>query len=215
MFAIMMGVSEVMLDTISTSCGGIEYRTDLGGDWLAITRLFESHRSKVPLLVSYSAVPLWHACIDHDFTEILPILERTSRLESVINAPGDDGSPYEGDAFLHIASRRGYLEVCSWLLDRGADVNQPNKRGRTALHEASAIGSASLLHLFLQNGADVGWRDVDGNNAANLASNIELTANPTRDMLHKAMLNAEPSDSSEMEKLLNHCLANRMGVFEK
>lgn len=56
----------------------------------------------------------------------------------------------EGETPLHIAARRGFCDVITWLLTiPGLNVNQRNSRGATALHEAVRLGSQAALEMLL------------------------------------------------------------------
>lgn len=55
-----------------------------------------------------------------------------------------------------------HLDIVSYLIDRGANVNAPNGRGATALHRAIDAGRLPLAELLLSHGADPNIRDVHG-----------------------------------------------------
>ena len=56
-------------------------------------------------------------------------------------------------------------EIITFLLDNGADVNQADYRGCTALMRAAYIGYPNLVNVLLAHGADKTMKD----NEANLA----------------------------------------------
>lgn len=60
---------------------------------------------------------------------------------------------------LHEAAARGHLDVITFLLDHGANVNMPrlHERGESALHAATAGGHVDAIKLLLDRGADVQW----------------------------------------------------------
>jgi hypothetical protein len=60
-----------------------------------------------------------------------------------------------GDTALHFASAKGWVEVCTLLLDKGADANATNAHQVTVLHEAVRSGSMEVCALLLDRGADV------------------------------------------------------------
>ena len=80
----------------------------------------------------------------------------------------------DGWAPIHDASRGLYVKsgsVLRLLLERGADVNARNDRGRTPLHEVSHNGAVlEVVHLLLEHGADVEAKDNDGKIALQHAS---------------------------------------------
>lgn len=54
---------------------------------------------------------------------------------------------------------RGDLERVQQLLDKGADVNAKDKKGKTTLILAASIGQLSVTKLLLDKGADVNAKD--------------------------------------------------------
>ena len=59
----------------------------------------------------------------------------------------------------------GDLEIVKLLIANGANVNQKNVRGATALMAAAIDGTASVVRYLLEQGADVNARDKDGTTA--------------------------------------------------
>lgn len=59
----------------------------------------------------------------------------------------------------------GDLEIVKLLIAKGANVNQKNVRGATALMAAAIDGTASVVRYLLEQGADVNARDKDGTTA--------------------------------------------------
>ena len=60
---------------------------------------------------------------------------------------GTHGSP------LHVASRKGYLNAASVLLEHGANVNMSHRFGTRPLNEAYYGGHLELMRLLLEHGA--------------------------------------------------------------
>jgi ankyrin repeat protein len=54
------------------------------------------------------------------------------------------------------------LEATRLLLDAGADVNQSNDAGNTALHAAAAAGMATVIQLLADRGASVDAKNKAG-----------------------------------------------------
>lgn len=61
-----------------------------------------------------------------------------------------------GNTALHVACYTGQEAVANELVNRGANVNQPNHRCYTPLHLAAVSTNGALcLELLVNNGADV------------------------------------------------------------
>lgn len=72
------------------------------------------------------------------------------------------GARIDGDARsvpLHKATERRNADLARALLKRGAEVNETDRNGRTALFVAAASGNLGLVTLLLDAGADPRWQD--------------------------------------------------------
>ncbi|XP_061082293.1 protein TANC1-like isoform X1 [Conger conger] len=67
-----------------------------------------------------------------------------------------------GETALTAAAGRGKMEVCDFLLQQGAVVQQTNRRGVSPLFCAVRQGHWQIADLLLQNGADVNVTDKQG-----------------------------------------------------
>uniref|UniRef100_A0A8C5AYF8 Tetratricopeptide repeat, ankyrin repeat and coiled-coil containing 2b n=1 Tax=Gadus morhua TaxID=8049 RepID=A0A8C5AYF8_GADMO len=67
-----------------------------------------------------------------------------------------------GETALTAAAGRGKLEVCRLLLEQGAAVAQPNRRGIVPLFSAVRQGHWQIVDLLLNHGADVNLADKQG-----------------------------------------------------
>ncbi|XP_038152838.1 protein TANC2 isoform X4 [Cyprinodon tularosa] len=67
-----------------------------------------------------------------------------------------------GETALTAASGRGKLEVCRLLLEQGAAVAQPNRRGIVPLFSAVRHGHWQIVDLLMNHGADVNMADKQG-----------------------------------------------------
>uniref|UniRef100_A0A7N5ZZN7 Tetratricopeptide repeat, ankyrin repeat and coiled-coil containing 2 n=1 Tax=Anabas testudineus TaxID=64144 RepID=A0A7N5ZZN7_ANATE len=67
-----------------------------------------------------------------------------------------------GETALTAASGRGKLEVCRLLLEQGAAVAQPNRRGIVPLFSAVRQGHWQIVDLLLTHGTDVNLADKQG-----------------------------------------------------
>jgi ankyrin repeat protein len=57
----------------------------------------------------------------------------------------------------------GKMEILSWLLANGADIDHQDRDGRTALHYAVSVKRVDMVTELLERGADVHLSDVHGN----------------------------------------------------
>ena len=64
-------------------------------------------------------------------------------------------SEWSHETPLHTASQLGYIEICRYLLDHGADVNSKDSLGATPLHVSCRNGQAEVTKLLLSRGANV------------------------------------------------------------
>ncbi|MBI3068114.1 MAG: ankyrin repeat domain-containing protein, partial [Betaproteobacteria bacterium] len=72
------------------------------------------------------------------------------------------GARIDGDARsvpLHKAVEQRNADLARALLKRGAEVNETDRHGRTALFVAAASGNLGLVTLLLEAGADPRWQD--------------------------------------------------------
>ncbi|GAA6092202.1 protein TANC2 [Tachysurus ichikawai] len=67
-----------------------------------------------------------------------------------------------GETALTAAAGRGKLEVCRLLLEQGASVCQPNRRGIVPLFSAVRQGHWQIVELLQNHGADVNMADKQG-----------------------------------------------------
>uniref|UniRef100_A0A673A9T8 Tetratricopeptide repeat, ankyrin repeat and coiled-coil containing 2 n=1 Tax=Sphaeramia orbicularis TaxID=375764 RepID=A0A673A9T8_9TELE len=67
-----------------------------------------------------------------------------------------------GETALTAASGRGKLDVCRLLLEQGAAVAQPNRRGIVPLFSAVRQGHWQIVDLLLTHGSDVNLADKQG-----------------------------------------------------
>jgi len=95
---------------------------------------------------------LWE-CVQKGYKNLLEfILSCGSDINAFIKVPEN---LQEKCTPLHIASLSGQIEVVSFLLDSGADVNIPNVNNDTAFHFAARSGNADIIKLLLDKGKSV------------------------------------------------------------
>ncbi|ETO10326.1 hypothetical protein RFI_27049 [Reticulomyxa filosa] len=66
---------------------------------------------------------------------------------------------FDGSTPLHIASRANQIEMVTFLIDQGYEIDNANKLKRTPLMEASACGNVDMVKLLCGKGADIDKRD--------------------------------------------------------
>ncbi|XP_052421505.1 protein TANC1 isoform X1 [Carassius gibelio] len=90
------------------------------------------------------------------------VLEALLVLNNELEVQMDAHDTLWGETALTAAAGRGKMEVCSFLLERGAQVQQVNRRGACALFCAVRQGHWQIAELLLQHGADVNVSDKQG-----------------------------------------------------
>jgi len=63
---------------------------------------------------------------------------------------------------LHFAANNGHVDVVRFLLEKGANVNAQDHRGRTPLHLAALDGHVDVVRFLLEKGANVNAQDHRG-----------------------------------------------------
>lgn len=82
----------------------------------------------------------------------------------------------DGRAPLHWAARNGHLEMCRWLVARGADANAPTNDGTRPLHWAVWRGQLAVCHWLIEEaGADLHVINSFGCNAIQWAAQSDAT----------------------------------------
>uniref|UniRef100_A0A673J1G2 Protein TANC1-like n=1 Tax=Sinocyclocheilus rhinocerous TaxID=307959 RepID=A0A673J1G2_9TELE len=90
------------------------------------------------------------------------VLEGLLTLNNELEVQIDVHDTLWGETALTAAAGRAKMEVCSFLLERGAQVQQVNRRGACALFCAVRQGHWQVRNLLLQHGADVNVSDKQG-----------------------------------------------------
>ena len=61
----------------------------------------------------------------------------------------------DGNAAIHIAAERGYLDICHLLVGYECAIDSVNNNGSTALHLAVANGHTKVASFLVYNGANI------------------------------------------------------------
>ncbi|WWC61138.1 uncharacterized protein I303_103717 [Kwoniella dejecticola CBS 10117] len=98
---------------------------------------------------------LWVASSDGDIERVQYLIESEGM------SPNDkDSNSYTP---MHAASSYAHLELLTYLLSKGGDINIPDDDGETPLFVVETLEAARFL---VQHGADVSWKNEDGLTAA-------------------------------------------------
>ncbi|KAF9889051.1 hypothetical protein FE257_008028 [Aspergillus nanangensis] len=92
-----------------------------------------------------------------------------------------------GVSGLQIAALFNLKELIEAILDGGADINQADRNGWTALHRAASRNSESALTLLLDRGAYIDQQAVYGGTALHRAATNEYVAIVSQ-LLHRGVL---------------------------
>ena len=82
-----------------------------------------------------------------------------------------------GRSLLYLAARNGYIDICFYLLQKGANINDTQGSGSTPLHGASYYGNDLVVQLLLQYGADTTTKNNFSNYAFDESKNSSISKN--------------------------------------
>ena len=82
-----------------------------------------------------------------------------------------------GRSLLYLAARNGYIDICFYLLQKGANINDTQGSGSTPLHGASFYGNDLVVQLLLQYGADTQIKNNFSNFAFDESKNQSISKN--------------------------------------
>ncbi len=95
-------------------------------------------------------------------SEIEKTADDPSKFLEYVNSQKDVNVRYQGgETLLHIAANRGYRDIVTVLVKRGADINARDKDGRTPLHEAMSYHRYDIARFLIEKGANMHARDKD------------------------------------------------------
>ncbi|KAJ3564760.1 hypothetical protein NP233_g8076 [Leucocoprinus birnbaumii] len=81
-----------------------------------------------------------------------------------------DVADSHGEQLIHLAASNGHDNVIRILLDKGANIEAPNKNSKTPIHLAALNGHAGVVNLLLDAGAKINARDSNGQTPIHLAA---------------------------------------------
>uniref|UniRef100_A0A8C7YPV2 Tetratricopeptide repeat, ankyrin repeat and coiled-coil containing 1a n=1 Tax=Oryzias sinensis TaxID=183150 RepID=A0A8C7YPV2_9TELE len=113
---------------------------------------------------------------------------------------------------LSAAAGRGRTEMCALLLERGARLEIPNRRGMVPLLSAAKHGHTQVVELLLKQGADINVSDKQGRNALILAAAEGHTSTVELLMLKGATLSS--ADQEGLTALSWACMKGQKGVAQ-
>lgn len=107
-------------------------------------------------------------CIRGDVRNVKEYLETTAEQHIFLY-----GKDEQGDSTLSYAAVQRSPSMVALILEKAAEVNSRNRRGRTPLMEAALWGRAGNARTLLEYGADKTLRDCHGRTASDLASSSD------------------------------------------
>jgi hypothetical protein len=104
---------------------------------------------------------IFRAASEGDAVSVARMLDEDPRLVS---------SWWGRDTLLTMAAWKGHVDVVTLLLERGADINQTDEYGNTALHVATCGGHEEMVSFLITSGADLSRKGLQGQTALVSAS---------------------------------------------
>lgn len=132
------------------------------GDLAQLRQLLDSGKAQVNARSADGATALHFACFFAQPECAEELIKRGAELEAVAVAFGKVRP-------LHSAAAGRSSAILEQLLDAGADPDQRQDQGWTALHSAAQHGDLAMTRLLLQHGADLNVKSDGGQTALELA----------------------------------------------
>uniref|UniRef100_A0A1A8BZK0 Tetratricopeptide repeat, ankyrin repeat and coiled-coil containing 1 n=1 Tax=Nothobranchius kadleci TaxID=1051664 RepID=A0A1A8BZK0_NOTKA len=117
-----------------------------------------------------------------------------------------------GETVLTAAAGRGRLEVCAFLLERGAGLEVPNRRGMVPLLSAAKHGHTQVAELLLKKGADMNVSDKQSRTALMLASSEGHTG--TAELLLSHGASTSSVDHEGLTAISWACMKGQKGAVQ-
>eukprot|EP00802_Teleaulax_amphioxeia_P018863 Tamp_19073.p1 GENE.Tamp_19073~~Tamp_19073.p1 ORF type:complete len:365 (+),score=95.67 Tamp_19073:40-1095(+) len=105
-----------------------------------------------------------------------------------ISGEGINMTNDKGETYLHFAAFKAQPQLVKWLIEKGADCNMQDEKGKTALSRC-ASGDHQCVRFLLQAGADVDLADKDGISPLHYASLSSSYENVNLMLQHEAHVN--------------------------
>ena len=80
----------------------------------------------------------------------------------------------DGYTPLHVASKKGHLEIVEVLIASGGSVNQADKKGSTPLHIASMNGRSEIVKMLITNKGNFLHPNDEGRTPLDIAKTDEI-----------------------------------------
>ncbi len=80
----------------------------------------------------------------------------------LVEAGADLTDRFQNNTILNLAAAKGHTAITEYLLERGADPNEPSSKDWTPAHSAAALGNTGLLKKLAGAGADLSAIKADG-----------------------------------------------------
>ncbi|XP_067442060.1 protein TANC1-like [Thunnus thynnus] len=117
-----------------------------------------------------------------------------------------------GETVLSAAAGRGRMEVCMFLLERGAALELSNRRGMFPLLGATKHGHTQVVELLLNQGADINVSDKQGRTALMLAASEGHIS--TVELLLSKSASLSSADQEGLTALSWACMKGQKGVVQ-
>ncbi len=133
---------------------------------------------------------------------------RYEKMKGLINNYGYDDTP------LQSAVKRGYQEKVQELIAAGADIQQRDSCGNTALHMAAAESRPGIIHALLKAGADVNTRNEKGRTPLHSNADEANTEGWVGAVEELIRMGADPNALDERGNTPLHLAAKRLWTLE-
>ncbi|XP_069381771.1 protein TANC1-like [Paralichthys olivaceus] len=117
-----------------------------------------------------------------------------------------------GETVLSAAAGRGRMEICALLVEQGAGLEIPNRRGMVPLLSASKHGHTQVAELLLKQSADINVSDKQGRTALMLAASEGHTG--TVELLLSKGASLSAADQEGLTALSWACLKGQKGAVQ-